>query len=910
MRKETLALAVLLLARASGADRVSGTVVDPSGSAVPAAHITVYNAQSSPVAEARATPNGQFAWEQPAAGSYQIHVEAPGFAPRDVRLVWPAESAALTIELELAPARDQVSVSATRGLVDDPRSAAHVVNVRNREDFLTRPAPTVGSALRDVAGVTLQTTTYGHVSPILRGLTGYQTLILFDGVRFNTSIFRSGPNQYMAFVDPGQAATVEAVLGPASASYGSDALGGAISILSPEPRYSAETGERVRGDFALMSASADASLTSQASVSFAGRNVWWMLAGSARRLNDLRAGGGFDSRHVFRRYFGLPQEQIRELTGSRLQDTAFAQYGGQTKFSWRMDDRRSLAALFQRSDLDGSRSYRDQWGGLGRLQALFEPQYGELGYLRYEHAGIGPLDSLTGRFSFNRISDGSIRQGLRPSDVITREAGSVSAYGYSLQGTTHVARQHVQIFGTEYYDERVDAYGFQRSPGGPERQVRALFPNGARYGAFALFGQNVTELMRGRVRLIAGGRWTGVRFKTEAASNLTASGDPLGVTDSIQHFSDLTYHTGLTFRLVSGLSVHALTGRGFRAPNVADLGGIGLSGLGYEVPAADAVAHGALLGISAADDALPAGRKVAKLDAETLRNYEFGVSFQSRRLYARAQTFLADFGSPVVRRTLLFETGSVPASLAGVAVTALPQTPAQRQAGVAAVATPFDSRAVKAIVNDGAARYSGVDFVTRATLTSRWTLDGAYSLLAGRVLNPNRRVRRLPPQQGFLALRHVPGGRRPWFEIAANLAGAQDRLSPEDLDDERMGASRRRSDIAAFFQGGLVQPWLDQMPRGPVFRPTGETLRQIQDRVLPLGASINGVQIVNDASRVPLLIHNAGFVALDVRGGIPLSERWRMHFGVLNVTDRNYRVIGSGVDMNGRSAFVGLRAAF
>ena len=170
------------------------------------------------------------------------------------------------------------------------------------------------------------------------------------------------------------------------------------------------------------------------------------------------------------------------------------------------------------------------------------------------------------------------------------------------------------------------------------------------------------------------------------------------------------------------------------------------------------------------------------------------------------QVFDAEMYDPIVRRTLLFPAGSAPETLAGLPVTALPPSPAQQERGLVTVATAFDRRAVKAFVNDGRARYYGLETTARVSLSPRWALEADYAFLAGRELNPNRPVRRLSPQQGYAAIRYMPSGRRPWMEWGVKFAGAQERLNGGDLDDERIGAARSRQDIADFFHGAAAAP--------------------------------------------------------------------------------------------------------
>ena len=134
------------------------------------------------------------------------------------------------------------------------------------------------------------------------------------------------------------------------------------------------------------------------------------------------------------------------------------------------------------------------------------------------------------------------------------------------QARTHRGSRQILVFGAEIYDERVDS-------------LRLVFPAGCKYVTMATYAQTACESGARRLRIQAGGRLTDIRFQSRC-------------------FTDATFNLSASARIASRLHVHALVSRGFRAPNLNDLGTVGLQDLGYEVPAESIASGGALIGDS------------------------------------------------------------------------------------------------------------------------------------------------------------------------------------------------------------------------------------------------------------------------------------------------------------------------
>ncbi|MEO1474777.1 MAG: TonB-dependent receptor plug domain-containing protein, partial [Pseudomonadota bacterium] len=103
------------------------------------------------------------------------------------------------------------------------------VTVVDRDAIETLAPSTISDALRDVPGLDFAggPRRTGE-APSLRGLSGQNVLILLDGARQSFTSAHDG----RFFVDPELIGTAEVVRGPASALYGSGAVGGVLAFES------------------------------------------------------------------------------------------------------------------------------------------------------------------------------------------------------------------------------------------------------------------------------------------------------------------------------------------------------------------------------------------------------------------------------------------------------------------------------------------------------------------------------------------------------------------------------------------------------------------------------------------------------------------------------------------------------
>ncbi|MBL9198890.1 MAG: TonB-dependent receptor, partial [Opitutaceae bacterium] len=407
-------------------------------------------------------------------------------------------------------------------------------------------------ALETVPGVMVQKTSAAQGAPYIRGFTGFRTLLLVDGIRLNHAAFREGPNQYWGTVDPLALARLELVRGPASVTYGSDAIGGTVNAVTTAPDLAAASGTEWRASHRF--ASADRSHTTRLEARGVTRDRAGAHVGySHRRLEDLRAGRATGSQ---------PRTGFEETA---LDGSAVWQVGSGTRLVALAQDFRQNDAWRTHSTIYGSR-WRGTSPGSDLERSLDQERRLFALQLHSDRPAPG-IDRLTASVSHQRQGEEQFRLRNDGRREFTGFDLATPGAFVRLHGTAPLGRW---IGGAEFYRDRVDSHSRRFRADGSLQQIDIQGPvaDDARYDLGGVFFETRPPRL-GPVEFTAGAR---LNHATAEARRVR---DPL--TGAATRIDGRWRSVVGSLRALAPLdaahrqNVFAGISQAFRAPNLSDL---------------------------------------------------------------------------------------------------------------------------------------------------------------------------------------------------------------------------------------------------------------------------------------------------------------------------------------------------
>ncbi len=558
--------------------------------------------------------------------------------------------------------------------------------------YLQARAPrSVPEALFGAPGVFLQKTNHGGGSLFLRGLTGQQTLLLVDGIRLNNATFRSGPNQYLNTLDAGWMSRIEIMQSSGAAAYGSDAIGGVVNVLTRTPLFTEQSKLRPEAAFKWMSDGME--LSGQGAVEASGQR-WALRAGGAyRNFGDLMAGEGI----------------------GRQAPNAYSQWSVEFKGLLKLTDRIRLVAVYQ--DLEQQDVPVFHKVQLENFKYnTFDPQRRQLAYARFQGFFDNKWWQKT-ELTFSRQRSLEVRKSQKNGQPLqVTETDEDVTNGLQFSVLSNILPNWAMTTGVEWYADEVrsDKVEYHEQTN-VELEKRGLYPDQSRMQSLAVY--NLHTFNWKDVVFSGGLRYNAFRIRVPD--------DNIGISEITP--SALVGNLGISWQVVKKWRIFMNAASAFRAPNIDDLGTLGIVDFRYELPNYE-------------------------LKPEKSRSVEAGIK-------VKTEDFNASFAAYYLQLSDLIGRIRTADSLQGYAVYR------------------------KENITEAFIRGAEVQLEWRCA--SRWLIAGHTSYTFGHNATASEPLRRIPPLNGRLYLEYYPDNQLS-LRVESIFAGAQRRLAKGDIDDNRI----------------------------------------------------------------------------------------------------------------------------
>ncbi len=740
----------------------------------------------------------------------------------------------------------EVTVTATRS-EKEPFNTPNAVSVLNVKQIERSNVEHASNLLRDVVGVIAQETTVGQGSPMLRSLTGYQTVIQVDWVRLNNSTFRSGPNQYTATIAPENIDRAEVLLGSSSMLYGSGAMGGVVSFFTkPIPLNPAQDKWEIHPRVLARYTTATQERLGRLEITGSQGQFGFNVGGGIRYYGDLNAGSGYDLHYKNSKYEivnDMPSgvklyeyDEVSALSKDDIPEKWLIDHEGplgwnafdvDAKIAYQIDERRNINVAYQMWRQPQTPRY-DKIAPQEFAEFYFEPQNRDLVYVNYvakpESTSID-LYRFTG--SFHRQKEGRNEVG-RDATSRRQRFDTVNSIGISAQAVSSVLPSQRLVGGGEFYMDMLQSQTVRTDLGTGDETVDdsvGRFIDGSQFWDASLYLQDEITLHQ-RVEFILGGRAT--LYQTNA--DLSIRDEAFEEFNELD--SSLTGSAGLVVGITDFLNVVGSIGTAFRAPSLNDTTAVEVTNEGVTAPSPD-------------------------LDAETSWTVEGGLKANHEYFRGALTLFHSKVNGLVTRRP-------VQEAYDGEQIPKLHQD----------LIDEYKDIDVLVFDNVDEAQFQGIEFAGVVPIVPSLSVYGNAALMRGKVLlingvepDPEKqweaRTRREPPLNGVIGIQWEPANTLYWTTLFVRGAAEQRRLNRSDIRDPRIqGKTRDPAEVEFDDDGNAV-----------------------------------------DAG-------TPGWWTLNVRGGVKLYDYTHLTLSLENLFDRRYRQHGSGVNSPGFNVSLSLDNRF
>jgi hemoglobin/transferrin/lactoferrin receptor protein len=614
---------------------------------------------------------------------------------------------------------DSTAKSLTEVVVTANRSAQqeikipYVTNTINQKELNRFQPRTTPEALMGTTGVFVQKTNHGGGSAFIRGLTGNQTLLLIDGIRLNNSTFRFGPNQYLNTIDLFTIQKIEVVKGTGSVQYGTDALGGTIHVITKEPAF-ISTADRVNKPLSGLSETPTAAASPR-------RLLSGVVSGKLMSAGmEQTSRGEFNySSSKFAAIGGMTIRNFGDILGGDT--TGFQNPSGYNEMAFDV----KLKFLL-RSNIEFTAAHQTMHQQnvpvFHKVQLEnfllneMEPQQRMLSYAKLKIESSNQLiKTIEISASHQQIKEGKNNQ-KNGSTVLRKELDKVNTYGVTLDVHSIFNKYWTSNSGIDLYTDKVNS---TRNDINTVTQLivpkRGLYPDDALYGNYSLFSLHQFQWRKLRLH-------GGVRYNL---FNISISDTSLGKAKLKP--SALVFNAGVVYSTAQGHHVFASFNNSFRAPNVDDMGTLGIVDFRYELPAYN-------------------------LNPERSYNYEAGYKYRSSKFNFTATAFYMQLNQLITRVKV---DGQI-----------------------------ISGYNVYIKENTDHAFIRGAEAEADIELVKGFRFQSGFAYAYGQNKTRNEPLRRIPPFNGRI---RSTFSKNKWFAAAETwFASKQNRLAQGDKDDNRI----------------------------------------------------------------------------------------------------------------------------